>query len=258
MPYWFADGVIKGKGFTKFNSIVYSTIYTTKRPRVLETHVMTSIARKYEQFVEAYRHPDGRKWSGQEIDEATGGIVTRSYITNLRKGRIENPGYEKLKAIAKVMRFPPELWFEDYHTAVQFEVTDQRLSFSDRANHLFESIRDERTGEPYTNAQVARMSLGDIAEEDVEGIRDGSIPNPSLNKVVALANVFGVHPSYFLEQGKKRPIIDEEALEIFRDEIVSAIAHKSFRLSSREKQMILNIIKQVENLRSAEDQEAAS
>jgi transcriptional regulator with XRE-family HTH domain len=219
---------------------------------------MTSIARKYEQFVEAYRHPDGRKWTGQEIDEATGGIVTRSYITNLRKGRIENPGYEKLKAIAKVMRFPPELWFEDFHTAVQFEATDQRLSFSDRANHLFESIRDERTGEPYTNAQVARMSLGDIAEEEVEGMRDGSIPNPPLNKVVALANVFGVHPSYFLEQGKKLPVIDEESLQIFRDDTVSAIAHKSFRLSNREKQMVLNIIQQFEDLHIAEDQEAAS
>src|ERR671911_510126 len=64
------------------------------------------IAQKFEGLLEMYRRPDGRKWSGQEIDEATGGIVTRSYITNLRKGRIENPGFEKLKAIAKVMDFP--------------------------------------------------------------------------------------------------------------------------------------------------------
>jgi hypothetical protein len=27
-------------------------------------------------------------------------------VSNLRKGRIENPGYEKLKAIAKTMSFP--------------------------------------------------------------------------------------------------------------------------------------------------------
>jgi transcriptional regulator with XRE-family HTH domain len=39
--------------------------------------------------------------------------VTRSYVTSLRKGRIENPGFEKLRAIAKAMNFPPELWFED-------------------------------------------------------------------------------------------------------------------------------------------------
>src|SRR4029450_2884743 len=193
------------------------------------------IAQKFEGLLEMCRRPDGRRWSGQEIDEATGGIVSRSYITNLRKGRIENPGYEKLKAIAKVMNFPPELWFEDFHTAVQFEATDQHLSLSDRANHLFESISDERTGEPYTNAQIARMSLGDIAEGEVEGIRDGSIPNPPLNKVVALASVFGVHPAYFLERDKKPPIIDREALEIVRDETVSAITRESFHLSDRDK-----------------------
>jgi hypothetical protein len=73
----------------------------------------THIARKLEGLLETYRRPDGRRWSGQEIDEATGGIVTRSYVTNLRKVRIENPGFEKMKAIAKAMGFAPEVWFED-------------------------------------------------------------------------------------------------------------------------------------------------
>ena len=71
------------------------------------------IAQKFEALLEIYRRPDGRKWSGQEIDEATGGVVSRSYVTNLRKGRIENPGYEKMRAIAKAMGFAPEVWFED-------------------------------------------------------------------------------------------------------------------------------------------------
>jgi hypothetical protein len=30
-----------------------------------------------------------------------------------RKGRIESPGYEKMRAIAKAMGFPPEAWFEE-------------------------------------------------------------------------------------------------------------------------------------------------
>src|SRR5215207_6900821 len=71
------------------------------------------IAQKFEVLLEMYRHPDGRKWSGQEIDEATGGVVSRSYVTNLRKGRIDNPGYAKLAAMAKAMGFPVEMWFED-------------------------------------------------------------------------------------------------------------------------------------------------
>ncbi len=74
---------------------------------------MVQIAQKFERFLEVYRRPDGSRWGGQNLHDATGGVVTRSYVTSLRKGRIENPGFEKLRAIAKAMNFPPELWFED-------------------------------------------------------------------------------------------------------------------------------------------------
>ena len=36
---------------------------------------------------------------------ATGGVVTRYHVSNLRKGKIENPHFEKLRAIAKAMNF---------------------------------------------------------------------------------------------------------------------------------------------------------
>ena len=71
------------------------------------------VAQRFELFLNTYRRPDGSRWTGQKLDEATGGVVTRSYVTNLRKGRIENPGYEKMRALAKAMGFPPEAWFED-------------------------------------------------------------------------------------------------------------------------------------------------
>ena len=214
------------------------------------------IAQKFELLLGAYRHSDGRKWSGQEIDGATNGIVTRSYVTNLRKGRIQNPGYEKLAAIAKVMGFPPELWFEeagDFDGTARVEQTDGHRNLPDRINYLFEAIKDERTGKAFTNAEVARMSLGTLTEEEVEGIRNGTISNPSVDQVVALADVFGVHPSFFLDRGRKLPIIDRKAMEIFRDETVSAIAHKSLHLSGREKQMILSIIRQFEDMHEVDD-----
>jgi transcriptional regulator with XRE-family HTH domain len=69
------------------------------------------VAQRFERFLDAYRRPDGTPRTGQKLDEATGGVVTRSYVTNLRKGRIENPGYGKMPAIAKAMGFPPALWF---------------------------------------------------------------------------------------------------------------------------------------------------
>ena len=47
-------------------------------------------AQRFENLLDTYRRPDGSRWTGQQLDEATGGVVTRSYVTNLRKGRIEN------------------------------------------------------------------------------------------------------------------------------------------------------------------------
>ena len=170
------------------------------------------IAQKFERLLETYRHPDGRRWSGQEIDEATGGVVTRSYVTNLRKGRIENPGFEKLRAIAKVMDFPPELWFEEsirlWHGEVSTSPLPEGGSIADKTNRLFDVVRNEKSGVPFTNAEVARMSLGDLSEEHVEQIRSGNLTNPSMNQVVALADVFGVHPSYFLDAARKPPLLD--------------------------------------------------
>ena len=121
------------------------------------------IAQKFEGLLEMYRRPDGRRWSGQEIDEATGGVVTRSYVTNLRKGRIESPGYEKLAAMAKAMGFPPEVWFEEHiGEGRAIRQAEGSHGVACRLEHLFEVVRNPKTGKPYTNAEVARMTLGDL------------------------------------------------------------------------------------------------
>jgi transcriptional regulator with XRE-family HTH domain len=112
------------------------------------------IAQKFEGLLEMYRRPDGRRWSGQKIDEATGGVVTRSYITNLRKGRIESPGYEKLRAIAKAMGFAPEVWFEDgLGEGRSVGEAEESRGLSGRVEHVFEVVRSPKTGERYTNAE---------------------------------------------------------------------------------------------------------
>jgi transcriptional regulator with XRE-family HTH domain len=141
------------------------------------------VAQRFERLLEIYRRPDGRRWSGQEIDEATDGIVTRSYITNLRKGRMENPGYEKLRAIAKAVGFPPEMWFEeDLAREGDSPPQPEGRSIPGRVEHLFEVVKNPKTGESYTNAEVARMSAGDLSVEDVEGIRTGKITDPLWGK----------------------------------------------------------------------------
>ena len=129
------------------------------------------VAHRFERFLETYRRPDGRRWSGQAIDEATDGIVSRSYVANLRKGRIENPGYEKMRAIAKAMGFAPEVWFEEVlGEGRSIGETEESRGISGRLEHLFEVVRNPKTGEPYTDAEVARRTVGDLSEQEVEGI----------------------------------------------------------------------------------------
>jgi transcriptional regulator with XRE-family HTH domain len=213
------------------------------------------IARKFELLLEAYRRPDGRLWTGQEIDEATGGVVTRSYITNLRKGRIQNPGYEKLRAIARALGFPPQLWFEERLTpegVASMESGRELRGIDKKVSHLFGIMGKDDDGKPLTDAEVARLSFGNLTEEDVEAIRTGKQSNPPVSQIVALADVFAVHPSYFLDGTKHPALFHSEAMEIFQDETVRAIAHKSLHLPGRERQMVLNIIQQLEQMREAD------
>jgi transcriptional regulator with XRE-family HTH domain len=200
------------------------------------------IAQKFEALLEMYRRPDGRRWSGQQIDEATGGVVTRSYVTNLRKGRIGNPGYEKMRAIAKAMGFPPELWFEEGAGRSLDVQSDRSRGIAARVEHLFDVVGNPATEKPYTYAEVARMTLGDLSEEDVEGIRSGAIADPTVSQVVALAGVFGVEASYLLDRGE--PELDGDLVEALRDGTVREIVREISRLSEREGRLVLGIARQ--------------
>jgi transcriptional regulator with XRE-family HTH domain len=204
------------------------------------------ISQKFELFRERYRREDGGKWSGQDLQDATGGVVTRSYVSMLRKGKIENPGFDKLRAIAKAMGFSPELWFEEAgeigHAARVEQPARKRRNIAGRLSHLFEVIKNERTGEPYTDSDVARLSLGDLTEEVVRGIRTGKLKNPTIGQVVALAEAFGVHPSYFLETGKEPALLGEQEINALSDERARAILNESLGLSDAEKDMVLDMI----------------
>jgi transcriptional regulator with XRE-family HTH domain len=154
------------------------------------------------------------------------------------------------------MGFPPGLWFEDIGPGIQPDAPEQGQKLSDRLDLLLNTITNDKTGAPYTDTEVARMSLGVLTEDEVAGIRAGTIWNPTVDKLLALARVFGVEPGYFLDGVGEPPIVDNEAMNILGDETTSAIARKSFRLPGPEKRMILNIIDELENARRASEQEA--
>src|SRR5215210_6437281 len=102
------------------------------------------VAQRFEHLLEAHRRSDGRRWTGQQLDEATGGVVPRSYFVNLQKGRIENPGYEKMRAIAKAMGFPPEVWFDEgLGEGRAMGQAEGSRGVAARLEHLFEVVRSE-------------------------------------------------------------------------------------------------------------------
>jgi len=200
------------------------------------------IAQRFEQLLNTYRRPDGSRWTGQQLDEATGGVAPRSYVTNLRKGRIESPGYEKMAAIAKAMGFPPEAWFEESAGHVPKGSDGVGRGIAGRVEHLFDAIRNPKAGEPYTNAEVARMALGDLSEEDVEGIRTGAIGDPTVGQAVALAGAFGFESSYLLDRGE--PVFDRELAEALRDGTIREAILQISRLPERDKEVVLGIVRQ--------------
>ena len=190
-------------------------------------------------------------WSGQALQDATGGAVSRSYVSALRNGKIANPRFDKLRAVAKIMGFPPQLWFEDISdldNATQVSPAERGTPISERLEMLFQTIPDERTGQPFDSAGVAKLSLGSLTEVEVEGIRSGTVPNPSVEQVLALAEIFGIDPSYFLDSGTKPPLLDRAAIEALSNQRSRLILQKSLELSDQEKDLIIDMIDRLENL----------
>ena len=115
---------------------------------------------------------------------------------------------------------------------------------------MFEVVRNPKSGKPYTNAEVARITLGDLSEEDVERIRTGALSDPSVGQVAVLAGVFGVEPSYLLDRGGSS-LLDEELVQALRDEDVRDITRESSRLSDGERRLVLGIVRQFRDQKAA-------
>ena len=121
-------------------------------------------------------------------------------------------------------------WFEE-GGGTPIGPGNDRHGIPGRAEHLFDAVRNPNMGELFTNAEVARMTLGDLWEEDVEGIRTGAIADPTVGQMVALAAVFGVEPSYLLDRGE--PGFDGELVEALRDWCRRLHGASRFYLQSR-------------------------
>jgi transcriptional regulator with XRE-family HTH domain len=201
---------------------------------------------RFERFREIYRRPDGKKWSNMDIERATGGFVRGNYITNLKAGRIEQPGIDRLAAIAQVMGFPTELWFhKDREPVEEVEAQKRPVTLADKLNLLFEVRINHTTGRPFTNRELAELTYGQLDEETITAAREGKVADLRGAQYVALSNVFGVDVSYWYSQPGELPPLDPDTVTALRNEKARAALNKFNERSSRQQDLILSLLDQL-------------
>lgn len=209
-------------------------------------------SQRFKQLLREYPKDDGDQWRGVEIERATNGFVTGSYVTAMKKGRITRPGLDKLRAIAEVMGFPFEAWLgsDEPRRSMSDRPDAGEDSFADLVNYLFDAIRDGQTGEPYSNRQVAEMSRGRLSEPAIEQMRTGDNPNPSRSELLALCDVFDVEFSYWDLRKERPPLMNADTIRGLRDASSYAILHKSLELPSDDKDLIMTMMEELERRHS--------
>lgn len=68
---------------------------------------------KFRHFLRTRRRSDNSAWTGADIERATRGEVSRFYVSRLRRGKTDDPGFKKIAAISRAMGIPIQAWLED-------------------------------------------------------------------------------------------------------------------------------------------------
>jgi hypothetical protein len=98
------------------------------------------------------------------------------------------------------------------------------------------------------------MSPGDLREEDVKRLRSGSVTDPPLSHLLALARAFGVEPSYLVD-GTGEVLTGGEIARALSDNTIREIALGYARLPRREKGVVLGIVRQFEAMGATDSSE---
>lgn len=129
-------------------------------------------------------------------------------------------------------------------------------TLAEKVDHLFRTVRSEK-GE-YTHEDVAsalREAGGPtISATYVWQLRKGIRDNPTKHHLEALANFFGVPPSYFFDEDAAEKIEAElELLMAMRDASLRAVATRAAGLSEGSLEAIRAIIEQARQIEGLRD-----
>ncbi|MEV6209582.1 helix-turn-helix transcriptional regulator [Kitasatospora sp. NPDC051914] len=138
-----------------------------------------------------------------------------------------------------------------------------RARFAERLDHLFRTVHPAGRG-PYTYAEVAD-GIKEAAGSDSKGIsasaiqqlRTGSKTNPTMNTIEALAQFFGVRPSYFFDdESAERTAAELSLLASMRDNNVRTIATRASGLSPETLSVLQGFIERARALEGLPTQES--
>lgn len=135
-----------------------------------------------------------------------------------------------------------------------------RRSLAEKVDHLFRSIHPVGRG-PYSYKEVEAGIRGRggpaMSSSYVWQLRTGKRDNPTMKHLEALADFFGVSPSYFFEEEASRRIQAElSMLATMRDAQVRSVALRASGLSPETLQAIQGFIERARDLEGLNQGEA--
>lgn len=236
----------------------------------------TDQAEKFERLLERFPHPERvdaptpqqRAWRMSEIERATGGEVSSSWLSAFRRRKTKKPGMRMLDLIAQVMGFPFELWLTESGQwerilrergagyaaggavghAVEVSEQGSVPPLSELLEALIATITNRRTGNPFTNAEIAERSVGRLTEQDVADMRSGELDNPLRSQLLALCDVFGVNPSYWLVGGTYPSVGSDDLHELWQARHSSSkLLQKSLNLDEDQVDLLLLMADQLQS-----------
>lgn len=246
------------------------------------------LARKYahnfEILLEHFRRPNGDRWKGTEIAEATKGKVGTSYVSSLLRGRIKRPGAEHLQSLARVVGFPVSYWSmepddllrriirERYRGGHRFAHRHEaevppRADGTDIASDglfaggallkdLFENLLAWTTlerGTAPSNREVVENGAGRLGEIEIAKIRRGELGGLTMAQALALSEALAVPVSYWYRNAAARELLDLNTVEqIFRQPKV-AVLWRDEGFTTAQARLLRSV---AENLRREDADEA--
>jgi transcriptional regulator with XRE-family HTH domain len=91
------------------------------------------VSEKIDYLFRTVKREDGREYTYDDVEQGTGGRVSRSYVWKLRHGRNNNPSLDVIESLAQFFKVPPSYFFEDEATASTREAADVAALIQDPA-----------------------------------------------------------------------------------------------------------------------------